>query len=306
MSNEERDACRLAGELEDFLKGHYGIAISDAREDPHVLTFFDHCADRSSFLTENGKRQRSIRHSLVERAYGLANWLRRNESPLQLSARSVDHARLLSDWYSDDRKPRTAIAVRDFRVLIASIETSTPHGKRLKAFLLLLWSTWARPGEIRCRRYPQDVRADYDAGVVITVPRSKTNSGPTPEYLTIAHEPTPEMCPVCALREWLDWLGPDYEGPLFPTVRNGGSQPTSRMMSRVDANTQLLRALRRCGLARKGIVLYSIRRGCATAAAAARWDLTQIQEGLRHRQCRQSVHYIDPDVLFAMMKSSVD
>jgi hypothetical protein len=171
--------------------------------------------------------------------------------------------------------------------------------------ILLLWSTWARLSEFLWRVYPDDVRANHNNGIIVIVPRSKTNCGARIERFAISHETNEMLCPVCALRLWLDWLGPNYRGPLFPFLSRETRLPYGLPLNRQGFNRQLQTALKRANVPLH-LTSYSFRRGGATKAVADGWDFGRIAAKLRHATLASTIDYIDVSALFELMGNTVE
>jgi integrase len=244
-----------------------------------------------------------IRAKLVERVCALAVLLRRKSAPLQITEQSFDAARALQARYAKPFKGARPVLDDDIEQLVRSLDDSNPRHLRLKSGVLLLRSTWARPSEILSRRYPSDINANYRRGIVIAVPTSKTSI--SPQYFNVEHDPNPTLCGVCTLRKWLDWLGPGYRGPLFPTL--GPKQCiNAKSLGRSYFSAQLSRAFAACGITTHRFTAYSLRKGQATLAAAHGLSLRDIQGRLRHGTILQSVCYIDAPILFQLVRATIE
>jgi len=169
----------------------------------------------------------------------------------------------------------------------------------MRAIILILWDTWARPSEILSRQYQTDIDDTDERGIMLLVPTSKVNPGPEPEILTITHNKSQEFCSVCALRAWCDYLGSDWSGPLFPGII--GLEPTRIKMRSTQFWGRFTRLVTRTWGEHRHYSPYSIRRGGATTAAALGWPMSEIKLKLRHDDEFQSMAYIDPAEMFALM-----
>lgn len=284
--------------FEAYLLDYYDIGLLKAREKPHFLGFLDYIIEPASDRPDLQFFVPLSVTNLPALTRRLAPLLRMADSPIRITNRSYEHIERLIAVHS--RSPRQAVAIsrENLRRLLAAIDMSAPRGLRLYAVILCLWVTMARPSELLERRYPEDLSADYDEGIVITVPRTKTN--PEGECFAIRHERNAKLCPICALRRWLEWLGPDYSGYLFPSFRSH----TDRLDKNHFSVPCLINALRPLSSAlgvRPHFTSYSFRRGAATTAARARWGTSQIQHALRHASIIQSLRYIDRPGLFDLM-----
>lgn len=298
------DAGRLLEQLRQFVTEVFHISLLDACEDPHVLRFVDHCLERP-VVYGRSCIQRPIRKNLVWRIRDLAALMAEEHVQPPLGRISFEYAREAMRRYSTADHGSIAATPADVIALAEQLNERNPWELRLKTCILLLWATWARPTELLRRYYPDDISAKYRKGVVLAVPRSKTNTGPA-EYIPVEHDPNSKYCAVCVLRRWLDWLGDGYHGPLFPRLEETyPHHPRSTPISPISFRGQLRTALRRHAL-RTSITPYSFRKGAATTAAANGWDFEEIQRRLRHRSFSYSLSYIDRRVLTRLMKVTVD
>jgi integrase len=304
MQSERENAERLKQQFESFASEMYGRNLSNVEEDPHFLAFLEHCVERQTTFYMAGRiSERPIRAMLQQRVLELGKLLQKTRSRFRISNKAIAYAQTLSDRYATIRKGARAATPEQILLLLSRVDQKTPYGKRMRAAILLLCETWCRPSEIFRRTYPDDVCADYDHGIVITVPRSKTQPGPEPEYFTIPHCTNRQLCAACALHEFVKWLGPTYCGPLFPTITIGETKPTGNFWTTAQFHTALKTLQRQSGCEGWGLSGNSFRKAGATNAAANNDPLSEIQEGLRHDSFAYSGHYIDMDVLFERMRS---
>jgi hypothetical protein len=306
MNPLNHQALSFANQLRAFTEERFGVSLSTISEDPHILAFLDHCVSRPvRFTSEGALAEGPIRATLVKRLLTFAKYGKPENANFRITDLSVRHARGLADKHAKSNKGANAITPTALRHLVAGINTAAPLGKRNKAAILSLWQTWGRPRELLLRRYPEEICADYDRGVVITVPNSKTNDGPDPEYFLLEHESDKAICPVCALRKWIDWLGPDYRGPLFPTMSSRLLIATGQPMKTKVLRRRLQELCVRTGHERNAFSPYSFRKGPATTAAAQGWRLGDIRKRLRHQNIFQSLGYVDRPVLFELMRRAI-
>jgi integrase len=298
-------AAKLLRQLQEFLTERYGIALNEAQEVPHIHAFLEHVVERPTLRHYREIVQRPIRSTLVQRIADLRQRLYAMGCSLRLTAVTARYALELQNRYSTGRKGALAAYPEDVARLVDWLDDRRPRHLSLKAATLLIWHTWARPSEILSRYYPDDLDPDHTDGIVIIVPRSKTNPGGRPEHFKILHHENTVLCAICALRQWLEWLGADYRGPLFPALSSKRSV-TSVPYSTMKFSQALSRAFVAAGVTRRRYTSYSLRKGQATSAASRCRDLKRVQETLRHEHLAQSVDYIDRDVLFDLMRRTLD
>lgn len=114
------------------------------------------------------------------------------------------------------------------------------------------------------------------AGVVISIPRSKTDQFGEGQEVSIPRIANPERCPVVALEEWLDVLARlrgSRSGPVFPVLRAAGDKAlrevrlVDRRITTNDYRNVLKDLGEDVGLNRREIAGHSLRAGHATQAA---------------------------------------
>ena len=298
----ENAARNLYGRLNDFAFERYGVREEDVAEE-HVIAFIEHLPEQAPVLVDGWRRQMPMQRTLGIQFGALARHLRENGIHCPVTHRAINYAEELAERYAPEPIQAPAMSDDIFRETIDGCSTETAGGKRDRAAFLVVRGTWARPSEILRRMYPAEVRAEFREGIVIVVPSSKINQRGEPEYLPIAHAPSERHCAVCALRDWLDYLGPDYKGPLFPRLDVNRRRPMASAMSTADFNVQLRKAVNRVGLGAIHYSSYSLRRGPATAAALRGEPLSKISEALRHENYLQALTYIEAPAMFEMMKN---
>jgi site-specific recombinase XerD len=120
---------------------------------------------------------------------------------------------------------------------------------------------------------------DHVNGLVLTLPRSKTNQrGDETELVVLPRAGDTDLCPVTALRSWLA-LANITDGPVFrPVAKN--NRPLHRRLSAGAVNDLVQQAITRSGIdraeerdwsahsLRAGFVTYSHLRGASDRAIA--------------------------------------
>lgn len=297
-------AKRLLLQFEEYVAEHWGAHLSDTREVPHVRAFIEYLATRPCASRHGRLYQKPIRKTLLAHVDALAALLRSLDYPLQIGNETLRYARQLQDSFTTWRRGAFPARADDLRQLATSLDVTRPRQLRLKAIMLLVWYTWARPSEIIGRRFPEDLRTNHNDGIVLTVGRSKTNPN-APEFFKIRHETDTLLCAICTLRLWLEWLGEGYRGPLFPLLDWRNVVVPGAYTSNYFSQS-LRRAFVNAGITRQRYTAYSLRKGRATGAAAVRIPLERIQHSLRHSELAQSIEYIDPEVLLENMRNALE
>jgi len=117
--------------------------------------------------------------------------------------------------------------------------------------------------------------AEHPSGLVLTLPRSKTNQrGERSELVVLPRGTKTGRCPVVLLREWIE-RAQIFDGPLFRPVSKG-NRPLARRLSEGAINTLIQQAITRSGLEgdysahslRAGFVTYAHTRGASDRAIA--------------------------------------
>ena len=117
--------------------------------------------------------------------------------------------------------------------------------------------------------------AEHPSGLVLTLPRSKTNQrGDRSELVVLPRGTKTGRCPVTLLKEWTE-RAQIFDGPLFRPVSKG-NRPLARRLSEGAVNTLIQQAITRSGLEgdfsahslRAGFVTYAHLRGASDRAIA--------------------------------------
>lgn len=293
----DRDSTRaLVGQFFTFGNDNYGLDPQYLQEDPHLLEFLDYCTRRPWKYKDGKLAERPLHQNLYERVHLLQRFGPDFDLPFCVTELSLEYAlTLIKDFVKRDPGSRP-LSPDEVRQIIATIDTSNPLGKRFKAALLCIWETWARPSEVLRRLYPDELSADFDRGIVITVSKSKTNPR-NPKILTLEHDRDREMCSICALDVWLQDLGCDYRGPLFPTI----CKAKSPFMCSHTLWEEARRHAAIAGLNPENIGSYSLRKGPATTSAIKGHDTAYLIEKLGQQSSRCWQAYVSRDAMFDVM-----
>jgi integrase len=148
-------------------------------------------------------------------------------------------------------------------------------GARDKALLLVGFVAALRRSELAA--IDLDDVTDHSHGLVIRLPRSKTNQrGDLDELVVLPRAGNPRRCPVTTLQNWLTLAG-ITDGPVFRPVSKG-NQPQARRLTAAAVNDLVQQAVQRAGIddpqrysahsLRAGFVTYAHRRGASDHAIA--------------------------------------
>ena len=153
-------------------------------------------------------------------------------------------------------------------------------GARDKALLLVGFVAALRRSELAALRLDQV--AEHPNGLVLTLPRSKTN--PTDEHVELVVLPraaNPTRCPVVALTYWLQLAG-ITDGPVFRAVGKNNS-PGARALHPESINTLVQKAVARAGVDPGPYSAHSLRAGFVTYAHLRGASDRAIAHQTRHR-----------------------
>lgn len=305
MTNKMLEGLKFLEDLEEFITLTFGVSLAQSQEEPHVFSFLDYCVERPPLWRPDGARlQGPVRQTLPSRVRFAALHAEEFGFPITITGRSIQYAVDLIRQYAKREKGARAILPSELEVIADSADRANPFGLRFLAAVRCLWETWARPSELLRRIYPDDFSADYDEGIVITVPVSKTNQcGNRPEFFTIPHYQDINLCPACTLRDWRDWLGEDYRGPMFTTLDRHTMLPTGHILYTSTLTDQLKQHGRKVRIETNRLGSYSLRKGPATDAIANGGSWGHTSRRLRHHRIDQTLAYVDPAVLFERVRS---
>jgi site-specific recombinase XerD len=133
---------------------------------------------------------------------------------------------------------------------------------------------------------------EHPKGLVVAIPRSKTDPFAEGQLAVLPYSSRPERCPVTSLREWLSAASIEA-GPVFRPVHRNGKRVLSRGMSEKAINDAVQRACVR-GLGPEGLPYsaHSLRAGFATYASGRGASDRAIAHQTRHRSLASLGQYI--------------
>lgn len=202
---------------------------------------------------------------------------------------------LVRDFVADlrqrDSKPAKRARALTPYDLIAMVQASRDSvtGPRDAALLLFGFVTGMRESELVGIQREDLVAVGLEWHVLIR--RSKTHRTGAPEIAGIPRLADSSICPALALREYLEWSGV-WDGPLFRSCWCNGRIKDLALSVR-DVDRILLRAAARAGISQDGLSGHSLRRGLATAAAAAGVDTRVIAHYLRQKDIATTTRYVE-------------
>ena len=153
-------------------------------------------------------------------------------------------------------------------------------GARDRALLLVGFVAALRRSELAALRVDQV--AEHPNGLVLTLPRSKTNpTGEHVELVVLPRAANPTRCPVTALNHWLELAG-ITEGPVFRPVGKN-NQAGARALHPESVNTLIQKAVARAKMDPGPYSAHSLRAGFVTYAHLRGASDRAIAHQTRHR-----------------------
>lgn len=174
-------------------------------------------------------------------------------------------------------------------------------GRRDVALLLVGWSAAMRRSEIVAM--DRDHIEFVPEGMIITVPRSKTDQEGETYRIGIPLAQEQRFCPTRRLRAWIDLSG-IQSGPLFFSVGMPGKKFHADVADRKRLGPRMVnliirRRMSRAGFDTKGYSGHSLRAGFVSTAAAAKIPEYLIQLHTRHRTSESLRGYIRDGSMFS-------
>lgn len=159
----------------------------------------------------------------------------------------------------------TPLTADDVRAVVASLPAGPLRSLRDRALLLVGFAGALRRSELVALDV-SDVAFDLARGLVVRVRRSKTDQTGAGADIAIPYGSHAEVCPVRALRAWVD-AAPGATGPLFRSINRHGSLG-GRLDGR-DVSRIVKQAALHAGIEPRQVSGHSLRAGLATTAALA-------------------------------------
>lgn len=189
------------------------------------------------------------------------------------------------------KKQAPAIFPEDLRAMVADLGDDL-RDTRDRAMLLIGWAGAFRRSEL--------VALDVEhltfepRGVVIYLPRSKTDQEAEGRYIGIAYGLHPETCPVRALQAWLDASGRNA-GAVFLQVTPWGAATAVRASDKT-VDRMVKRLAKAASLEHRGFSAHSLRAGLATTARRKGYGADDIKAQTGHRSDVVQQYFREEDV----------
>ena len=162
-------------------------------------------------------------------------------------------------------------------------------GLRDRALLLVGFVAALRRSELVALEVDQV--AEHPNGLVLSIPRSKTNqTGERAELVVLPRARMPAHCPVTALRSWLDAAG-ITEGPVLRGVSTG-NRARAGALHAGSVNALVQAAVARAGLDPLAYSAHSLRAGFVTYAHLRGASDRAIAHQTRHRSLATLGQYV--------------
>jgi site-specific recombinase XerD len=168
---------------------------------------------------------------------------------------------------------------------------SEPDLAGLRDRALLLVGFWAALRRSELAALTVEQIATHERGLVLRLPRSKTNqTGTQAELVILPRAGRPERCPVTALQTWLDAADVD-DGPVLRKVSTG-NRTLPRPMHPESINKRVQAAAERAGLTGGPYSAHSLRAGFVTFAHLRGASDRAIAHQTRHRSLASVGTYV--------------
>lgn len=241
-------------------------------------------------LTSLGRKAATIGRAVSSIAY--AHHLANEPSP-HATARVTETLRGIRRTIGVAQACKAPLMATALRRICAEIP-DTVQGKRDRALLLLGWSGAFRRSEL----VALDVRdvAFTEEGLEVTIRRAKNDQEGVGRKIGVPFSASPSVCPVRAVRAWLDAAKVDG-GPILRSVNKHGSVSATRLTCRSVALI-VKRHVEAVGLDPAAYSGHSLRAGLATSAAKAGKSERSIMMTTGHKSTGMLRRYIRDASLF--------
>ncbi len=255
-----------------------------------------------TYLADPERPGGSQKPATIERAMAaLSHYHKvRGYVPPRQSIHVQQHIRKVKNTLRMARDQAPPLLVRHLEKIVARMPATEQLVIRDKAILLIGWAGALRRSEIAALDRKHAIFTPE--GVQLTIASSKTDQEGQGELIPIEPASNPDLCPVAALRAWLD-VYPDVMeivGALFPRTYYGGL-----VLDRIpewEVNEVVKKWARKADIApdQPGVEFsgHSLRAGFITEAARAGRPEWQIMGHSRHKSYESFRGYIRRANLF--------
>ncbi len=261
-----------------------------------VILYITHLADPE----RTGGSQKP---ATIERAMAALSYYHkvRGYVPPRQSVHVQQHLQKVKNALKMAPEEAPPLLVRHLEKIVARMPATEPVAIRDKALLLVGWAGALRRSEVASLDRKSAVFTPE--GLMLTVSSSKTDQEGQGERIPIEPAQNPDLCPISALRAWLEAYPPDptqISDPLFPRTYFGGLTP--ERIPEWEVNDVVKRWARKADLTpdQPGVEFsgHSLRAGFITEAARAGRADWQIMTHSRHKSYESFRRYIRRANLF--------
>lgn len=193
---------------------------------------------------------------------------------------------------------KEALTVAHLRTISEALAAvATPKATLDRAIMVFGFASGMRRSEIAALQL-SDVKLDNPKGVTVTIRRSKTDQDSVGRTLGIFRARNQEVCPVAALRHWIELRG-RWEGPLFTrvTIRTGNVMRTP--LSGQILGRKVKECVRLAGLDPELYAGHSLRAGMITAALETGAAESIVMRRTGHKSRMTLDRYVRPATVFS-------
>jgi site-specific recombinase XerD len=243
-------------------------------------------------LAEQGKAAATLAHHM---AAITAEYVGAGR-PTPCDAEVVEKLVAIRRNFGRAQKPKTPVSLEVLKTMLDQLDDDV-RGLRDQAILVVGFASSCRRSELAALDLA-DVSI-VPEGLVIHLARSKVDQQSKGRDFGVQRGEHPETCPVRALEKWLVERG-TWPGPLFCRVALHTNRVTRHRLAPAAIAAAVKSAAKRAALDPKRYAGHSLRRGCATAAAANGADTRAIAARLGHASTKTTERYIEQANLFAV------
>lgn len=189
---------------------------------------------------------------------------------------------------------KRALSLPQLRTMVSACPDSI-MGSRDRALLLIGFAGAFRRSELVAIRAEQ--LEWTPEGVVILLPRSKTDQEGHGRRVAIPHALAKGLAPVAALRDWLA-KARIQRGPVFRGVTQTGRVSRDRGLSDQAVAAIVKRYASHCGFSADDFAGHSLRAGLVTAAVRSGKSLKAIMSQTGHASVNTVMRYVREESLF--------
>ncbi len=255
-----------------------------------------------TFLADPERPGGSQKPATIERAMAAISYYHRVRGyvPPRQSVHLQQHLRKVKNALKMAPEQAPPLLVRHLEKIVARMPATEPIAIRDKALLLVGWAGALRRSEIAA--FDRSHAVFTPEGLILRIASSKTDQAGAGESIPIEPALNRSLCPVAALRAWLECAAcaGDSSAPLFPRTYFGGL--VAERIPDWEINEVVKTWARKADLTpdQPGVEFsgHSLRSGFITEAARAHRADWQIMQHSRHKSYESFRGYIRRANLF--------